>query len=297
MPKKSLHTVESIACLKHSMGFMLVLLAVVCWQRSQAQAPEVVAFYTAGGEPDHVQFARYAVAHFTALAEREHLQFRATADWDELQKLSPKSTPLMLWLNDRPHTPQQRAAFERYMNHGGGWLGFHVSAYNDSSTQWPWFVAFLGGSVFYSNNWPPLPAQLHIDDPRHPVTRGLPSSFLAPANEWYVWQPSPRLNPSVKVLVTLDPANFPLGLKDTITAGDVPVVWTNTRYRMLYANMGHGDKIFASPIQNLLFDRALLWLLSAPRPLAAPAGKAKGGHGEGAEKGYTQSGAEGAGPS
>ena len=250
---------------------LLLLPGILCCQRSQAQASEVVAFYTADGEPDHVQFARQAMEHFTALAAREHFQFRATTDWNELEKLSSKSTPLTLWLNDRPHTAQQRAAFERYMDHGGGWFGFHVSAYNDSSTQWPWFVAFLGGGVFHSNNWPPLPARLHIDDLHHPVTHGLPVDFLAPANEWYLWQPSPRLNSTVKVLVTLDPANFPLGLKDTITAGDVPVVWTNTRYRMLYVNMGHGDKIFTSSTQNLLFDQALLWLLSTPRSLAAPA--------------------------
>jgi type 1 glutamine amidotransferase len=255
----------------HLKSILLALLTVFGWQRSHAQAPEVVAFYTAGGEPDHIEFARQAIAHFTDLAAHEHFRFRATTDWSELEKLSPRSTPLALWLNDRPHTPAQRAAFERYMNHGGGWLGFHVSAYNDSSTQWPWFVAFLGGGIFHSNNWPPLPAQLHIDDPHHPVTRGLPANFLAPANEWYLWQPSPRLNHSVKVLVTLDPANFPLGLKDTITAGDMPIVWTNTHYRMIYANMGHGDKIFTSPTQNLLFDQALLWLLSAPGTLATPA--------------------------
>jgi uncharacterized protein len=271
MSKKSLHTFESSACLRRTTCCLLLLLGILCCQRSQAQASGVVAFYTAGGEPDHVQFARQAIEHFSVLAAREHFQFRATTDWNELEKLSPKSTPLTLWLNDRPHTPQQRAAFERYMDHGGGWFGFHVSAYNDSSTEWPWFVAFLGGGVFHSNNWPPLPARLHIDDPHHPVTRGLPVDFLAPANEWYLWQPSPRLNSAVKVLVTLDPVNFPIGLKDTITAGDVPVVWTNTRYRMVYVNMGHGDKIFTSLTQNLLFDQTVLWLLSTPRSLATPA--------------------------
>jgi type 1 glutamine amidotransferase len=49
-------------------------------------------------------------------------------------------------------------------------------------------------------------------------------------------------------------------MKDTIRGGDVPVVWTNTRYRMLYVNMGHGEKIFDDPVQNRLFDNALLWL-------------------------------------
>jgi type 1 glutamine amidotransferase len=64
----------------------------------------------------------------------------------------------------------------------------------------------------------------------------------------------------VKVLLTLDPKNYPIGLKDTITAGDLPVVWTNTRFHMIYMNMGHGDKIFDSADQNKLFENALLWL-------------------------------------
>jgi type 1 glutamine amidotransferase len=60
--------------------------------------------------------------------------------------------------------------------------------------------------------------------------------------------------------VTLDPANYPLGKKDLLTEGDIPVVWTNMKYRMLYINMGHGDRIFDSDIQNHLFENSILWL-------------------------------------
>jgi type 1 glutamine amidotransferase len=45
-----------------------------------------------------------------------------------------------------------------------------------------------------------------------------------------------------------------LGLKDTIAGGDVPVAWTNTRYRMVYLSMGHGDKILTDQRQNRMFD-------------------------------------------
>jgi len=92
------------------------------------------------------------------------------------------------------------------------------------------------------------------------VTKGLPASYDAPANEWYLWKPSPRLDRSVRVLVTLDPSNYPIGVKDVITGGDLPVVWTNTKYRMLYANMGHGEKVFSDATQNKLFANAVLWL-------------------------------------
>ena len=49
-------------------------------------------------------------------------------------------------------------------------------------------------------------------------------------------------------------------MKDTLVSGDLPVVWTNTKYRMLYMNMGHGDKNFTRPTQNRLFENAVLWL-------------------------------------
>jgi len=163
------------------------------------------------------------------------------------------------------------------MENGGAWLGFHAAAYNDKDTNWPWFLDFLGGTVFDSNSWPPLPAHLIVDDPAHPVTRKIPSAFESPANEWYVWNPSSGLNKDVQVLVTIDPSNYPIGLKDVLTSGDLPVVWTNTKYKMLYVNMGHGDKIFASPLQNDLIDNAVNWLGmgATPAKRTAPASRSE----------------------
>ena len=61
-------------------------------------------------------------------------------------------------------------------------------------------------------------------------------------------------------MLTLDTSNYPIGKKDIIRSGDVPVVWTNTQYKMIYMNMGHGDKIFTDPIQNRLISNAILWI-------------------------------------
>jgi type 1 glutamine amidotransferase len=220
----------------------------------------VLAFYSTNVEKDHVLFAQQAIQFFSAKARQDNFDFAVTTNWDDLNTTRLKKVQVVLWFDDFPHTPAQRAGFEQYMQNGGGWLGFHIAAYNDEATHWPWFVDFLGGAVFYGNNWPPLPALLDVDDKTSPITRHLPAQFTSPTNEWYIWQPSPRLNKDVKVLLTLDKSNYPLGLKDTIRGGDLPVVWTNTRYRMIYMNMGHGDKIFNDPHQNQLFEDALLWL-------------------------------------
>jgi len=254
-----------------SRGFLLAaiqvlltasLLTTVSSGPAGAKEPafKVLAFYSIDVEPDHVKTAKDALAFYQELAAKNNFVLDATTEWTKLNENDLKPYRLILWLNNFPQTPEQRAAFEKYMEHGGGWIGFHVAAYNDKDTHWPWFVEFLGGAVFYTNNWPVLPAKLTIDDSTHPVTKSLPATYEAPANEWYLWKPSPRLNKDVRVLVTLDPSNYPIGKKDVITEGDLPVVWTNTKYRMLYINMGHGPMVYGDPIQNKLFENALLWL-------------------------------------
>jgi len=239
----------------------LLAMAALPGFASNKHAPfSVLAFYSTNVEHDHVEFAEQSLRFFGEMAKREHFQFASTPNWEDLNSTRLEHVDVVLWLNDSPHTHRQRTAFEQYMERGGGWFGFHVAAYNDSDTHWPWFVKFLGGAVFYGNSWPPLPATLRVDDKASLVTRRLPPRFESPANEWYSWLPSPRANKDVKVLLTLDASNYPLGFKDTLTGGDIPVVWTNTKYRMIYMNMGHGDKIFTDANQNDLFEDALCWL-------------------------------------
>jgi uncharacterized protein len=237
--------------------FLCVFAAGATAQKPQFRA---LAFYSTNVELAHVRTGNEGLAFFRDLAAKDNFVFDTTTDWDKLNDDDLKSYQLILWINDFPHTPAQRAAFEKYMEHGGGWLGLHIAGYNDESTKWPWFVDFLGGAVFYTNNWPIQKARMLVDDRTHPVTAGMPESYVAPSNEWYQWKPSPRLNKNVRVLVTLDPLNYPIGVKDVITQGDMPIVWTNTKYRMVYMNMGHGENVFGDPTQNKLFANAILWL-------------------------------------
>jgi len=239
---------------------LLVLMVAVSTCRAQQPLCKVLAFYSEHTEPDHVEFGEQAVRFLSQLARTDHFVLRTATTFADMKLSTLQQYQLVIWLNEQPTRPEEREAFAQYMDAGGGWLGFHIAGYNDSSTNWPWFVAFLGGAIFDSNSWPPLPATLRVEDRTSPVTRGLPSAFLSPSNEWYIWKPDPRENRNVRVLLSLDASNYPLGWKDTLAGGDLPVVWTNTRYRMLYINMGHGDRIFTSPVQNRLFQNAVSWL-------------------------------------
>ena len=85
-----------------------------------------------------------------------------------------------------------------------------------------------------------------------------------------------RKNPDIKILLSIDPASFPLGngpkLSEIWHSGYYPVVWTNTKYKMIYMNMGHNDidydhktdKELSFTLDNETEDKliinALLWL-------------------------------------
>src|SRR5258708_8396387 len=122
---------------------------------AQEPAFKVLAFYSTDVEPDHVHTANDALAFFRGLGAKNNFTFDATTDWAKLNENDLKPYRLILWLNNFPQTPEQRAAFEKYMENGGGGLGFHAARYNDYTTKWSGFLDFIGGAVVYSTNTPP----------------------------------------------------------------------------------------------------------------------------------------------
>ena len=257
------------------MKHLLILLFTACTLLTYAQVPEgypanyakaprfkALIYYTQHAEEAHVQFAEQATTFFKKLNYGDGFVLDITTDFSKYPYEKLKEYNVIIMLNTSPNTKAERDAFEQYMENGGGWVGFHAAAYNDKNTQWPWFVNFLGGGVFYCNNWPPQPVLVEVDNEEHPVTKNLPASFVAPASEWYQWTPSPRQNKDVEVLLSLSPKNYPLGIKDVVNFGDFPIVWSNKNYRMIYLNMGHGDEEFIDGTQNLLLVNAFRWVVS-----------------------------------
>ena len=201
--------------------FTLILLTMLLAGTVHAQDPEgypanyakaprfkALVYYTQNAEEAHYEFSLQAVEFFKKLNYGDGFILDFTTDidsYDTYDKL--KDYSIVVMLDGYPGKPAARQAFQQYMEQGGGWMGFHVAAYNDKNTNWPWFVDFLGGGVFYCNNWPPQPVLVEVDTTEHPVTKNLPKEFVVPASEWYQWTPSPRQNPNVEVLLALAPKN------------------------------------------------------------------------------------------
>jgi len=258
---------------------------VLCSASINAQSPapqfKVVAFYTGKNDPAHVSFVHEANRWFPQMAAKYNFSYEATTNWNQLNAAFLSRCQVVLFLDTRPDAPAQRKAFEVYMERGGAWMGFHYAAFaltpSDDPQNWDWYhQKFLGSGEYLSNTWRPTSAVLRVEDTRHPVTRNLPATFKSAPNEWYRWKNDLRANPDIKVLLSIDPASFPLGTgpktNEIWRSGDYPVVWTNQKYKMIYMNMGHNDmdyehktdkelsSTFESETQNLLMVDSLLWL-------------------------------------
>lgn len=243
---------------------------------------KVLAFYTAQNDLAHISFVHEAHDWFEKTGRETGFTYDSTNDWRKLTTDTLKKYGLIIFLDTRPEAPEQRKAFERYMEEGGAWLGFHFSgfaltpsAYNQ---DWNWYHdRFLGSGQYVSNTWRPTAAVLRVEDRNHATTRSLPETFSSAPNEWYRWEKDLRKNQAIKILLSIDSSSFPLGtgpkLHEIWHSGDYPVAWTNTKYRMVYLNMGHNDMdyggtnrtlshTFGSENQNRFIRNVLQWLLT-----------------------------------
>jgi hypothetical protein len=249
-----------------------------------APAFKVIAFYDGTYDAAHISFVHEANAWFPQNAAQNGFSYTSTNDWSQLNTANLANYQVVMFLDNYPQTAAEQSAFQTYMNNGGGWIGFHVSAYNDAvPSDWSWYHnTFLGTGTFKSNSWGPTSETLKIEDPNHPATAGLPATITSSVSEWYSWQNDLRQNPDIDILASMDQSTFPIGTDPAQTwySGYYPIVWTNRNYRMVYNNFGHNamdyatnttlSSTFASAQQNQLLIQEIRWAAGQSGPVTPP---------------------------
>jgi hypothetical protein len=248
----------------------------------------VIAFHDGESDQAHASFVREADKWFSAMASRYKFTYESTNDWNKLDTDFLSKYNVVVFLDSRPESSEQRDAFQKYMEKGGGWMGFHFAAFALTPSafpqNWDWYHdQFLASGQYKSNTWRPTSAVLRVEDRKHPATRHLPGKFISSLNEWYRWEKDLRTNPDIKILLSIDPTSFPLGTGpkqyEIWHNGYFPVAWTNRNYRMIYFNMGHNDIdyenktnkelsfTFGNKNQDRLIIDGLLWLGKRIKPV------------------------------
>jgi len=137
---------------------------------------------------------------------------------------------------------EQKAALERYIRAGGGFVGIHSAS--DTEYHWPWYGRLIG--AWFASHPQIQRATIRIEDADHPSTKGLPASWER-ADEWYNFRSDPR--GAVHVLANLDESTYTGGAMGS----NHPIAWCQNLDggRSWYTAMGHTRESYAEPLFRL----------------------------------------------
>lgn len=145
-------------------------------------------------------------------------------------------------------TDEQRLAFRRYIEAGGGFVGLHSVIGTERS--WPWFKMMLGGSFAWHPTFQKY--KIKVIDSSHPSVSGLPSVWEKEDECYFMKEMYPGIRPVMAHdLSSLDPKD-----KEKVTAsagpfGDLyPAAWYQSFDGGLIwiSALGHDKKDYEDPV-------------------------------------------------
>ncbi len=171
-------------------------------------------------------------------------------------------------------TEDQKAAFIRWAEGGGGFVGVHGAA-GTRYRYWDWYTdVLLGGGRFTGH--PMFPqfqeARVVVEDHDNPIMAAFGPEFVH-EDEWYTFETGARESGS-HVLATLDESSYaPEAFGEDLRMGDDhPIVWLTCpgAGRSFYSALGHAAVTYERPDHEAMLEAAIAW--AADRAAACPGG-------------------------
>ncbi|GAB3993414.1 hypothetical protein GCM10028807_28570 [Spirosoma daeguense] len=169
-----------------------------------------------------------------------------TEDASKFNEANLKQYGAVIWLSTTGNVldDAQQAAFERYIQAGGGFAGIHAAA--DTEYDWPWYNKLVG--AYFLHHPKQQNAEIEIVDKNHPSTKMLPDRW----KRWDEWYSYKSIQPELKVLGKLDEKTYEGGKN----GDNHPFIWHHDfdGGKAFYTGGGHTDESYADPLflQHLL---------------------------------------------
>ena len=153
----------------------------------------------------------------------------------------------------------QKAAFQRYIRAGGGFVGIHSAT--GTMRQWPWFWSLVGGK--FSRHAKLQPFTVRVKDPKDISTAHLPATFEWTDEFYYV----DNIPDGLHVLLAGDLTKLDDPGKETYPGkqfGDeFPLAWRHQfdGGREWYTALGHKPEHYSDPRFTQHILGGILWAM------------------------------------
>jgi type 1 glutamine amidotransferase len=218
------------------------------------------------------------IAAIQKLGQQNNFTVDATEDDTQFTDANLAKYAVVVFLSatgDPVSAQPEKDAFQRYIEHGGGFVGIHAAS--DSGYNWPWYGKLVGS--YFKQHPAQQNALIKVEDPSHPSTQGLPGQFTR-FDEWYDFQTNPR--GSVHVLTTVDDSSY----TGSTMGADHPNTWCQNYDggRSWYTGLGHTIESFSEAnFLHLLLGgiQTAAGVVSANCSVAVPSGISLRAHANG----------------
>ena len=181
------------------------------------------------------------IAAITALGEQNDFRVDASEDATVFNEKNLAQYRVVVFLNTTGDilNAGEQAAFEKFVQRGGGFVGIHSAT--DTEYDWPWYGRLVG--TYFRRHPVIQSATLKVVDPSHRSTRHLPIEWPR-TDEWYDF--GHDLDRDITVLIRIDETTYRGGRM----GADHPMAWYHSYDggRAWYTAIGHTVESYREPL-------------------------------------------------
>ena len=253
------------------MKLTFVLLVIVTVINSELKAQQqdegklknkTVLVYTKNGKGYVHDNIPFSIAAIQKLGKELNFNVDTTTDATIFTENNLKKYDVIIFSNtnnDVFDNDQQKIAFMRYIEAGGGFMGIHSAS--GTERNWKWFKLMLGATFLRHPPFQPL--TVHVLDSRHPATKNLPAKWET-QDECYYFK---EFNPDIKILLFTDlsqvkEADDGKNIKPDVFGNKYPAAWCHEfdGGKVWYTALGHNKEDYANPIYLAHIIEGLKWV-------------------------------------
>jgi type 1 glutamine amidotransferase len=251
---------------KFSVAAFLLLAILVAFPASSFAAKKRILVYTRNYSSDGKGYVHDNIASsveaIKKMSAEKHFAVDVSDDPAVFTDANLKQYSALVFSNSNNEsfsTDDQRNAFKRYIEAGGGFVGLHSAS--GTERDWPYFQQVLGGKFAAHPRMQPFVVQ--VVDPQFAAVKGLPSSFDW-RDECYF---TDHLNPDIHPVLATDRTKL-VGLESLKIEVDtfpnpMPLAWYHNfdGGREFYLALGHNKEDYANRILYGIIENGILWAI------------------------------------
>jgi type 1 glutamine amidotransferase len=246
---------------------LLAVLALLSIAAAPAFAQRQILVYTRNHTPDGKGYVHENIAASVAAIQRMGAEKGFSVDVSDdptsFTDANLKRYSALVFSNSNNEafaTEDQRDAFKRYIQSGGGFVGIHSAS--GSQRDWPYFWSVVGGKFVEHPKLQPF--VVHVVDSSHVIAKGMPSEFEWADEAYFIDHTNPGIHPVL--VIDRKKLLYTSTMKSDVESypNPLPLAWWQQfdGGREYYIALGHKKEDYENPILYALIANGIAWAMT-----------------------------------